>query len=198
MKHKTKKPRKQKRKHKKLRVTSDLTKTSTKISKTLGLLSRIKSGWKGIVVLSVIASLFGFIFVVYPRLEIEAGEPITQHNPFHNPLVLRNNGYLPVRDIHLTCVLKDIHTDYPKDMRILESELTITKTIVPKLSASESASIKLQNVLGESVKVNSADIEVVIRYRPYLLPVELEKTQRFTTVRTYEDVLRWTPQALSK
>ena len=157
--------------------------------------SRLRSGYKGIVAISVLVSLIGFVFLVYPRLTITPGITVVKLNPFYTPFVLSNDGYLPIKEIEFTCGLGGVTLRNNKQPTFSNFGVQIANTGISSLSASESTSIEFNRIFNQEMPIASADIEVLVSYKPFLVPFRLSKSQRFKTMLNYNGELVWTPAA---
>ncbi len=157
--------------------------------------SWFRDGYKGIVVISVLVSLIGFVFLVYPRLTIAPGTTAVKLNPFYTPFILSNDGYLPIREIEFTCGLGGVTLRNSKQPTFKNFGVQIADTGIPSLNASESTSIEFNRIFNQKMPIASANIEVFVSYKPFLVPFRISKSQGFKTMLNYNGELVWIPAA---
>lgn len=159
----------------------------------------VKGRWKPVFyVLPALCTIAAFMIVIWwPRLDFRPGEAVSPSDPFDTPFFLRNDGYLSIKDIEFTCVLRDVRFRVPQEGGIENIGLGLPDAKVAKLGPGESHSVEF-NRLFAGTRVGQADIEVMLTYSPFLVPIRLEKSQRFKMVRNPANELKWVPVARSK
>jgi hypothetical protein len=158
----------------------------------------LKSSWQSIVALSALATLAGLAFVVYPRLTVGPGQTVLPSNPFHTPFILTNAGYLPIENIDFICGVREVIFKGSTKPNMENVHMNIANRNIPKLSASETTSIEFDRFFSKDTPIASADIEVLVTYRPFLLPIRMEYSQRFKTRLNHLQEFQWIPIAKSK
>jgi hypothetical protein len=136
----------------------------------------------------------------WPQLDIRSGEAVSASNPFDTSFFIRNEGVLPIDHIEFTCGLRDVQFAVPRDAGIGNLGFGLPDTDVPRLRHGESHSIEFDRlfVFAAGTRIAKADIEVLVTYSPFLIPIRLEKSQRFKMVRTGAKQVEWVPLARSK
>lgn len=198
MNRKKRKSRKRNPKKRPQRSLSVVTKRPQSKALQCGTFRYLKSGWQWIVGLSALATLAGFAFVVYPRLTVSPGQTILPSNPFYTPFTLTNGGYLPIENIDFVCGLREVTLKDSTNPDIANIGMSIANTSIAKLSASETTSIEFDRIFSKGTPIASADIEVMVTYKPFLLPIRMEYSQRFKTRLNHLQELQWIPVAKSK
>jgi hypothetical protein len=186
---------KAKRKRKEQRQQQQHLKQSQRQFQIKSLWQAISKGYRGLVVTSVFLSLFGFAFLVYPRLSIGPGATIMKSNPFYTPFILKNDGYLPVSDLQFVCFMKSATLAGSAKPNITNIGIQLAKTEVAKLGANKSASIDFARIFNKEASFSSAQIDVVVTYRPFLIPFKRSEIQTFKTKENYNGELIWSPVA---
>ena|GEM_PF-5605342 len=153
--------------------------------------SGLRKGWRGIVGMSVLLSILGFAFVAWPRLSVIPGEVFDKRNPLHTPFILRNDGYLPLSDIKFICFLRNATLSGSNKPFVENVGFSLANTRISRLGANESASITFDRIIGQVVDFASADIDVLVTYRPFLMPFKTSDSQGFKTKENYNGELVW-------
>ncbi|WP_316348622.1 hypothetical protein [Desulfuromonas acetoxidans] len=190
-KSKNKSRQKQKKKSRSKRQKKTSTNQSMSFGKTVS--KGILTGWSGIVGLSVIVSVLGFAFLIYPRLSIAPGQTIEKLNPFYTPFILENDGYLPIRDISFTCGLGSVILQNSDKPNFSNFGIQIAGTEIPNLRPGKKTSIPFNRVFSKDMPIKSADITVIVSYKSSWLPISFTDTQSFKTSLNYSGELVWTP-----
>jgi|UPI00056805BD hypothetical protein len=146
--------------------------------------------YKGIVALSVFVSL---IVVIYPRLTIVPGSTIEKHNPFHTPFVLKNDGYWPISEIEFICALGEVNLRGQSQLSFMNLNVQIANNNIPYLGVSKQTSIPFKQIFSREIPIESANINVLVSYKLFLLPFWLNDTQQFKTDLNYQGELIWVP-----
>jgi hypothetical protein len=117
-----------------------------------------------------------FLFLSYPRVSVHPGSILNPNDPFQIPFILKNDGYLPIHDIHHALSLENIEVG--QTLRHVYSG--VDETHIPRLAANRSSAISLKpfiDLLKQTVgivlppkSVTSAEIYIDLSYRSYLIP----------------------------
>ena len=119
------------------------------------------------------------LYFLRPRISIYPGESLNWHNPFSTPFIIKNDGYLPVLDLHYSLKYEDIE---------LKSGSTLHKNTpaligrITELKGDRSHPI----FLGRSIEIPPDQVKAVIifftlSYRPFLIPYTFTEDTRFKT-----------------
>lgn len=134
---------------------------------------------KAVAAILFVITVLGFLFLVYPRISVYPGESLDPHNPLKTPFIIKNDGYLPVRDIKYSLFLKDVHLKpgiYFKDLILKKASSQI-----PILRPNRSSIISIKHHLATPKSVKSAEIYIDLSYKPYLIPYMFTEHIRFKT-----------------
>jgi hypothetical protein len=135
-------------------------------------------------IVSFLIGVVGFLFVVYPRISVHPGESLDPYNPFATPFLIKNDGYLPVRDVHYSITPRNIKFIVPggeatlmgeSDNVFIESSVTAK---IPLLKSNRSTTIFVPPPT-EKMVVTSADILINLTYQSYLVPYAFSEKHRF-------------------
>ena len=137
-------------------------------------------------IVSFLIGVVGFLFAVWPRISVYPGESLDPNIPFATPFLIKNDGYLPIRDVHYSLTPRDVKVvvsgggigtlkgksdkvffidPSAKEIPILESNRT-TAIFAPFL---------------KNVTVRGADIYINLTYKPYFVPYTFSEKHRFIT-----------------
>jgi hypothetical protein len=119
-----------------------------------------------------------FLFLAYPRVSVYPGKTLNPDDPFQTPFILKNDGYLPINDIHYSLSLENI--EFRQGNTLPRAYSRINETQIPRLATSGSSFISLKpfiDLLRQSFgiflppkAVTSAEIYIDLSYRSYLIP----------------------------
>jgi len=119
-----------------------------------------------------------FLFLAYPRVSVYPGKTLNPDDPFQIPFILKNDGYLPINDIHYSLSLENI--EFRQGNTLPRAYSRINETQIPRLVTSGSSTISLKpfiDLLRQSFgiflppkAVTSAEIYIDLSYRSYLIP----------------------------
>ena len=119
----------------------------------------------------------GFFF--WPRISIHPGESFDRYNPFETSFIIKNDGYLPVLDLHYSVKYEDIELKSGPIFRNSSFDL-IAK--ITELKADRSHVISPIRSLRIPVdQVKAATIFFTLSYRTLLIPYRFTEDIRFKT-----------------
>ncbi|HKV36587.1 MAG TPA: hypothetical protein VJP89_19755 [Pyrinomonadaceae bacterium] len=155
-------------------------------SKIVGVLL---SGWKGIVGIVVLLAAVAQIYFSTWRMSVSPGETLKASDPLATMFVLHNEGQFAVHDIKFLCFLNRISyldgtiVEYSMGnnaefnvLRLDGNGKTSTPCYVP---------VKAQPV--------SADVTIIVSYRPSFYPFEKHQNFRFVAQWKDEGGFVWVP-----
>ena len=126
-----------------------------------------------------------FLFLAYPRVSVHPSKILNPNDPFQTPFILKNDGYLPIHDIHHSLSLENVEVG--QTLRHVYSG--IDETHIPRLASNGSSTISLRpfidllkQTIGISLppkSVRSAEIYIDLSYRSYLIPYTFTDRIRF-------------------
>lgn len=133
------------------------------------------------------AAVAGFLFLAYPRAAVYPDKTVHPGDPFQTLLIIKNDGYLPIREIHYSLSLENI--EFGKGNTLPQAYSGVDETLITGLAAGRSSTIPLKSfidLLKQSFgiilppkAVTSAAICIDLSYRSYLIPYTFTKRVRF-------------------
>lgn len=134
--------------------------------------------------ISSLLGIFGFLFLVYPRVSVYPGESLNSHDPFQTPFIFKNDGYLPIFDINY--VLNPEEVEDIRRNRIIGGTIGGMSNManIPKLNPNKTSPLFINHTIvmpPDSIKY--ASIHISIKYRPFLVPFIFTEKIRFKVER---------------
>ena len=130
-----------------------------------------------------------FLFLAYPRVSVYPGKTLNPNDPFQTPFILKNDGYLPINEIHYSLSLENV--GFGQGNTLPRAYSGINETLIPSLAPNRSSTVSLEpfiDLLKQSFgivlpprSVTSAQIYIDLSYRPYLIPYNFTDRIRFKT-----------------
>ena len=134
--------------------------------------------------------------ILWPGVSITTGSSLNISKPFETPIVIQNNGHVPLYDIHIKYTMRDL--ELKKGVSFIDSTLAADRSALPisvhKLSAGENTTF-LPDHLIEGDDVTSADFVVEASYSTWL-GFRQTNDAEFVTVKASDGKLQW--EAISK
>ncbi len=139
-------------------------------------------------------SAVGFLLIVgslmkfYPWLSLQKGERLSSNEPFGLVLNVTNDGYVPIRNVSVTC-RASIDT---KNIKIGSESLTI-KGLVKSLNPGRSVSLPCDQILKSDLPYSSSTVEMHIEVSYDLWRIPLRRKQSFAVrgSRDYKGEWQW-------
>jgi hypothetical protein len=157
-------------------------------------------GWLGnfLTSISSILSIASVFYALSPKLDIRPSITFNINNPLETPFEVKNNSLFSVKSITLTSKVRKIET--MNNSSVTGGRWEVITTPVPNLEPDESTTLTLPfpKIINFTAPISNADIEIIITYRPLLLPYSLNKAFHFVTIKGYDNILHWSPKALSE
>jgi hypothetical protein len=179
-------------KKKKQRLSSQSTKSLSRKSTKQSSWGNLHSSYK--IIIEVIGALSVIGGLIYPRLTIDPASTAEKHNPFYAPFVLKNDGYLPIREIEFAYDLGQVTLQGRSHPLIKNSLIDSGADIsIPYLRANKSTTIQLQVINNRDAPIESATINVHVSYKPTLFWFRFNETQQFKTYLNSQGELIWIP-----
>ncbi len=153
-----------------------------------------QSRWKKICVspllwLGVVLAISAFLFLTYPRLTVSGPKSVTSGEPFQTSLLLKNDGYWPVRHIRYSLSMENV--EFGKENSLTRAYSGVNETELAELRPRSSVIIPLTpfiDLLKQSFgivlpprAVTAAAISLHVTYRPYLVPYTFTQHLRYET-----------------
>ena len=122
-----------------------------------------------------IIGVFG-VFSLLPKVSISAGEPPNPNDPFSTPFTVANVGNLPIYDVRIVCDVRRIEIG-----AAVYRDTPFTFTMVTPKIPSDDAKVFQCDVIKTTgfVPMKSADIAIIVKFRPSLYPWKTTSTARF-------------------
>lgn len=136
---------------------------------------RFLTSTKAIVSFSI--TLAGLLFLLYPRVSVYPGESLDPYDPFQTPFIIKNDGYVPLLNIEYVLGIEKIENIWGGGIQTLG--LSRSNSEIPKLSPNKSSTIIMNLLKFPPKSVKYAEIYVIIKYRPYLIPFTFTEIVRF-------------------
>ena len=139
-------------------------------------------------------SIAGFLFAVYPRISVYPGESLDPHSPLSTPFIIKNDGYLSLRDIHYSLTPKNVKILSPAgDCCVtLTSESDKVRFVnpfsfkIPELEPNNTTAIFLEQNITTVLNISkdivrSADININVTFKTSFVPYTFSKKYKFVT-----------------
>lgn len=158
----------------------------------------IAAGLSGI---AGIASVIGAMLTLLPRIAVEPLHVMDPTAPFSTEFVVKNTGYIPLRDVRCDCVLLRINGGKMRDAigdHTIMSWTPVYPFLARWLSLNEETSVNcnvFKAIPGESR--TNLDMAIGVTYRAPLLPWDHTSLFRFVTARDIKDEVRWLPRTMT-
>lgn len=147
--------------------------------------------------LGVFGSLATLYVFFLPRLAVGPSSSLSPSSPFATPFVLTNDGYLPIYDVDFSCVPYSIARS-TGELRFENVEM-IGPTPHPRVVESgEKVTTTCYVMFDFESGTDSADVSILVRYKPFGIPWRQEKRFRFAAMRDSSGNPHWFPKALSE
>lgn len=160
--------------------------------------------WNAYAALAVFATIW---IAVNPRVYVYPSINLDPTNPVFTPFVVRNEGYLAIRDVKFSCAIKYIKHPGPRGTQIIglgdyENKFYDPKQVARVIAPGEEASELLPLSGMEHNQFENADIAVRLLFRPFRLwPFSLyerEELHRFELKTGKNGQRHWFSQPINK
>ena len=186
------KPRKHKSSKKKAKKKPHQKKSKASKKKTL--MPNLSLGWKIFVGLSVILTVIGSIYSFSPEVEVYPYSSLNPLDPFATPFIIKNNSYLSIYDVAFSCEPKNVDAS-ASHSTFLGGETSFGKPPIPFIDTGESSKSFCFFPVNFTSPITSADINILVSFRPSFIPWRQKKRFRFTTEKDINGKLVWLPSA---
>jgi len=146
-------------------------------------------------------TIVGTYYAFSSKITISPSELIETTNLYTTPFAIKNESLLPLRSIKTVWKFREIISENGTPIKFNGPYVRAVLPDIPFLESGESSTVfppKLYEPIKEARKLNHLDLEVVVLYRPYLLPFSRSKELRFVTVKGANDTFRWITKATSE
>ena len=132
--------------------------------------------------ISSLVGIFGFLFLVYPRISLYPGESLNSHDPFQTPFILKNDGYLPIYDVDYSLnveKMEDINHNTFANVTIMGVS---NMRNIPKLNPNKTSALFINRTIKEPDNfIKFSEVHISVKYRPFLVPFSFTENIRFKT-----------------
>jgi len=150
---------------------------------------------------ALILTILGTYYAFSPKISITPSELIETTNLYTTPFTIKNESLLPLRSIKTVWKFREIISENGKPIKFNGPYVRAVLPDIPFLESGESTTVfppKFYEPIKEARNLNHLDLEVVVLYRPYLLPFSRSKDLRFVTVKGANNTFRWITKATSE
>ncbi len=159
----------------------------------------------GKVVLAVLA-VWGVLVTtcvaVTPRVFVYPSVALDPANPVFTPFVVRNQGYLSIYDVKVSCAIKDIEFDTGMHFTggpDYKSRLQGSRHVASVIRAGEDYAEFLPLTGLKLSPIKNGDIAIVVTFRPIKwLPCRRQRLHRFVVQAGKDGQRHWLPQPVDK
>jgi hypothetical protein len=156
-------------------------------------LSSISQGWSILVAISVLMTILGSIYTLSTKITVAPINISYPADPLTTQFVIANDSYLPVYTVTLICDANKIHgakmTDpsVSKDGQGLKIESFKVKKAKPisEIAPGEKTTVDCIFTPADQLP-DWVRVDIVVQYRPALLPWYQERRFRFATTKNYD------------
>lgn len=147
-------------------------------------------------ILSILA-IVGFaiaLLTLFPRITISNNVPIDPDDPFSTPFLISNEGYVPLFSVQFLMAIREVNRKGGGG--IIGTPDFKTRFTAPDMKSTafwptDSYSFYAGRILRAHGSLESADIAIIVQYRPFLVPFKRERIFRFITQRGPDNRLYW-------
>jgi hypothetical protein len=169
----------------------------------------IGHAWKAIVGLSVLTGIAASAFFFLPRVTVQAGDLLDSSDPLSVPFTITNTNFVPLEKLGVfigvcrvwaapNVVIQSTSDDC--------SRRNYAFIVYPpwqnhRLAMDEPFTINLRdgwNIPGTKDTFVSADISVVVHFKPWISPFERWKQFRFVAEKMPSGIFRWHPKTIDR
>jgi hypothetical protein len=158
--------------------------------------------WKCVASLGVLLGLVVSLYNLSARVAVSSSDiSVNPHKPFSSPFNVKNCGILPFYNVQFSYGVRDVKLS--NGNRMINLATSKVAPFIKRIDAGETTTtfIVFDEIFRpetQTTTVESADIEVMIKYKPAYLLWSKVRSVRFVTVTESDGTLRWVPKALSE
>jgi len=137
----------------------------------------------------LIIAVGALLFLAYPRVWVYPGKILNPGEPFQTSFAIRNDGYLPIYEVHYSLSLDNI--EFGQGNTLPHAYSGINETLTPRIARGESSTISLTpfidllklsfGIILPPKAVTSAELSIHVSYRSYRIPYVFTDRIRFKT-----------------
>ena len=144
-----------------------------------------------------ILAVLGFLIAlltIFPRISVSNDAPLDADDAFATPFVVSNDGYLPLYSVLFLVSTRDVR--FTDGRAIIgtpdyKSRWTAPDWELPSLYPTKRHDVYAGRVIVSHGTLQSADIGIIVQYRPAFWPFRREILCRFKTQQGYDGRLHW-------
>ncbi len=143
-----------------------------------------------LIFLTVVSFLLG-LFVYYPSNSISPGQTLDPYNPFKTPFILKNNGYLFIKNINYS--LKVTKVELISGGIFENGSITnVINSFIPKIRSGRSSPIDISRHIALPPNyIKTAEIYLKWSYNSFHIPYTFNDSIRFKTHRNTKGEYFW-------
>lgn len=152
--------------------------------------------------LGVVGTVVGLWIACWPHVYVYPSEDLDPNNPMFTPFVVRNEGYLTIRDVQFSCSGGYLDRKGGPSIYFLgkyENSFKDVKQVSRVIRPGEEASelLPLTRIM-KDMPLENADVAVVLEFQPWKwIPYTRKEKHRFE-VKRKGDRWHWCPQPVNK
>jgi len=136
---------------------------------------------------SVIGGIYLLHLTLSPKISVDPDIRRVPNNPFATSFKVRNDGYLPLKDVEFEYWLKNIYWKGSNN-RIIDSSVNFGDKKIPILKPNQTeTAFRLSTPVYSNEPASTADIEIIVSYKDYWPPPWQEKLKFGFTLTTASD-----------
>jgi hypothetical protein len=154
--------------------------------------------WNGLAGLGAMCTIW---IALWPHVYMYPLVSLDPNNPMFTPFVIRNDGYLAIRDVRSLCRIKYLGRDggpLVVAAKPYENEFSDPSQIINMIGPGEEASGLLPLSGMENNQWDNADIAVELQYRPWKWSSRITKERHCFEIKRKGDSWLWCPQPLNR
>jgi hypothetical protein len=145
--------------------------------------------WKLIVAFSVVLGIIVSFLAISPSITVSTSQSLDPADPLATSFLITNTGLLPIHSIIFLCQLNKVVTTQP--VTYIHFKLGYATPPLPILYPQEQKTFWAPKIINFPYPIVSADINILVSYRPDFLFWHKSKSYRFVTVPNKESILFW-------
>ncbi|HOS76153.1 MAG: hypothetical protein KBC66_10420 [Kiritimatiellae bacterium] len=147
---------------------------------------------------ALILTIIGTWYAFSPKLSVDLRDSLNPLDPLATPFSIRNDSLLSLNAVNIKTRILSAST--PKyDPAIVNSLLIDARPSIPVLRSGESTTFFISaDQASYEAPFNRADVEIIVSYRPVMLPFRQERATRFSTVNSIDGSIHWAQRATSE
>ena len=139
----------------------------------------------------------GYLALV-PKVTVVETDPLNPEDIFTSQFIISNDGPLGINSIDISCNIGNVA--FERDIHIGQTRLSSTEAYKTKMFVGERGAMPcpLTSVINLDASVRSADIYMVLKFRPDYTWWHIVRIFRFITIMDSKGKLHWLPEPISK